>query len=276
MALKTFSKYVILLLVVAFILFPITVVFFTSFKTEVEYFNSSVFKFPKNFMNISNYIEFFIGSKFSGAFLVSMELIIASTFLNVIFGTTTAYCLNRFDFPLKKPLKFLYILSAIVPGVTLQISIYKIFAEIHLKQFAGPLAAPILIYAATDIIQIWIYLQFMEKIPVALDESAMIDGASYFRIFRTIIFPLLKPATATVIIIKSIGIYNDMYTQYLYLSGGSQRSVTTALNSYGGIYSGEPNILCAGIVLVMLPTIAIFLFMQRYVFDGITVGAIKE
>lgn len=268
-------KYVILILLAMVILFPMTMVFLTSFKTEQEYVSTSVFQLPKNFLNFQNYRDAFMGAHFLDAFGVSLKLVVISTAINVLFGTMTAYCLNRFSFPLNRFIKFFYTLSAIVPGVTLQISIYKLFAEIHLKSFAGPLAAPILIYAATDIVQIWIYLQYMEKIPVSLDESAMIDGASYFRIFRSIIFPLLMPATATVIIIKAIGVYNDMFTQYLYLTGSS-KSISTALNSYAGVFGGTSHILCAGIVIVMVPNILIFLFLQKYIFEGITVGAIKE
>jgi raffinose/stachyose/melibiose transport system permease protein len=268
-------KYAVLITLAVMILFPLTIVLLTSFKTEQEYISTSVFQLPKSFLNFDNFRDAFVGAHFLNAFIVSLKLVVISTAINVLFGTMTAYCLNRFTFPLNRVIKFLYSLSAIVPGVTLQISIYKLFAEIHLKSFAGPLAAPILIYAATDIVQIWIYLQYMEKIPVSLDESAMIDGASYFRIFRSIIFPLLMPATATVIIIKAIGVYNDMFTQYLYLTGSS-KSISTALNSYAGIFGGTSQILCAGIVLVMIPNILIFLFLQKYIFEGLTVGAIKE
>ncbi len=268
-------KYAVLAVFVFMILFPLVIVFLTSFKTEQEYINTSVFQLPKSFLNFSNYAAAFKGANFGNAFIVSIELVVFSTFLNVLFGTMTAYCLDRFEFKLNKPIRFLYTLSATVPGVTLQVSIYKMFVDIHLKSFAGPLAAPVLLYAATDIIQIWIYLQYMKQIPVSLDESAMIDGASYFRIFRTIIFPLLMPATATVIIIKSIGVYNDLFTQYLYLSG-KFNSISTALNSYAGVFGGTSHILCAGLIIVMIPTIVLFLFLQRYIFEGLTVGAIKE
>lgn len=268
-------KYVILIFFAFIVLFPITIVFLTSFKTEQEYITSSIFALPKSFLNFKNYIRAYGDAHFTSALTVSTKLVIASTFLNIIFGTMTAYCLDRFTFKLNKYIRFLYTLSAIIPGVTLQISVYKLFSEIHLKAIAGPLAAPTLIYAATDIIQIWIYLQYMSKIPVSLDESAMMDGASYFKIFKSIIFPLLMPATATVIIIKAIGVYNDLFTQYLYLSGKAN-SISTALQSYAGVMGGTSNILCAGIIIVMIPTVLIFLFMQKYIFEGLTVGAIKE
>lgn len=275
---KTISiilKYAVMAVFVFIVLFPLTIVFLTSFKTEQEYVNSSIFQLPKSFLNFSNYVAAFKGANFGSAFKVSFQLVAISTVINVLLGTMTAYCLDRFDFKLNKTIRFLYTLSAIVPGVTLQVSIYKMFVDIHLKSWAGPLAAPILLYAATDIIQIWIYLQYMKQISVSLDESAMMDGASYFRIFRSIVFPLLMPATATVIIIKSIGVYNDLFTQYLYLSG-KYNSISTALNSYAGVFGGTSHILCAGLIIVMIPTIIIFLFLQKYIFEGLTVGAIKE
>jgi multiple sugar transport system permease protein len=189
-------------------------------------------------------------------------------------GTMTAYCLDRFSFPMKNTLKFLYMLSAIVPGVTLQLSIYKLFKEIHIQDWGTQFAAPILIYAATDIVQIWIYLQFMEKIPVSLDESVKMDGGSYFRIFRSIVFPLLGPATATVIIIKAVSVYNDMFVQFLYMSSGN-RSISTMLSTFGG-RAGSRIVQNAGLVMAMVPTIVLFILMQKYIFAGITVGSVKE
>ena len=269
-----FLKYFVLIAFAFAIIFPITMVVLSSFKTDVEYVNTNAFQLPQNMLNFKNYVRFFKSANFFQALLNSGIVVFFSVLLNVLFGTMTAYCLDRFDFPMKKTLKFLYMLSAIVPGITLQLSIYKLFKEIHIQDWGGPFAAPILIYAATDIVQIWIYLQYMEKIPFSLDESVKMDGGSYLRIFTSIVFPLLGPATATVIIIKAVGVYNDMFIQFLYMSSG-HRSISTMLSTFGG-RAGSRIVQNAGLVLAMIPTVLLFILMQKHIFAGITAGSVKE
>jgi multiple sugar transport system permease protein len=135
--------------------------------------------------------------------------------------------------------------------------------------------APILLYIGADVLQIIIYLQFVGSIPRDLDESAMIEGASLFRIYRSVIFPLLAPATATLVILKTIGIYNDFYTPYLYMPSQELRVVSTAIYSFVGPNQAQLNVISAGILLIFLPTIVLFLFLQRYIFAGVVSGAVK-
>ena len=202
----------------------------------------------------------------------SVVLVALGTAGSVLLGTMITYCLSRFDFILKKYIMYMYLASAIIPGALLQVMVYKTMKILHLT---GTMGAPVLLYISTDIVQVWIYLQYFENISISLDESAMIDGASYFRIFRSIIFPLLKPATATIVILKSIMIYNDMFTQYLYMSSTKLHTITTALMAFSGQFATTFNVMAAGCVTAMLPTIIIFLALQRYIFRGITLGSVK-
>lgn len=138
------------------------------------------------------------------------------------------------------------------------------------------LGAPIVIYVASDLMQIYIYRQFISNLPVSLDESALLDGCSYFGLFTRIILPLLAPATATVIIIKAITIINDMYIPYLYMPSNKLRTLTTFLMDYANAQRGSWQTLAAGIIVVMLPTIMIYIFFQRYILAGVAAGAVKE
>ena len=111
---------------------------------------------------------------------------------------------------------------------------------------------------------------------MSLDESALLDGCGYFELFVRIIFPLLAPATATVIIIKAINIINDMYIPYLYMPKNGLRTLTTFLMNYANAQQGSWQSLAAGIIIIMLPTILIYLFFQKYILAGIAAGAVKE
>ena len=101
-----------------------------------------------------------------------------------------------------------------MPGVTTQVATFQIINGLGLYNTK---AAPILLFMGTDIIAIYIFIQFMQSIPVSLDEAAMIDGANRWTIYWRIILPLLKPAIATVVIIKGIAVYNEFYIPFLYL-----------------------------------------------------------
>lgn len=268
-----FLKYLPLSFWTLLVVFPILVVVFTAFKTDEEYVRTSALQLPSSFLNFQNYINAFKFGKFGTAFINSFILVAVSCIGNVALGTMTAYCLSRFNFRGKKILTAVYLMSAMIPSITLQVSIYPILKGMHL---IGTMYAPLLLYIGTDIIQIWIYLQFLNKIPVSLDESAMIEGASYFRIFTKIIFPMLTPATATVIILKAVSVYNDMFVQHLYMQKPSLRTVTSALMVFSGDRINAQNLMSAAIVMVMIPTVVMFIALQKYIFSGITVGAIKE
>lgn len=111
---------------------------------------------------------------------------------------------------------------------------------------------------------------------VSLDESAILDGCSYWGLFVRIIFPLLKPATVTVCIIKSITIINDMYIPYLYMPKTKLRTLTTYLMNYANAQQGSWQTLAAGIIVIMLPTVLLYIFFQKYILAGVVAGAVKE
>jgi len=266
-------SYIVLILASLIIIFPILFIVFTSFKTDSEYVSTTAFQLPQSFLNFENYYNAFTSGRFLQAFKNSVILVVVGSLGNVLLGSMTAYCLGRFDFKFRDSLKLLYVVAAAVPGTTLQVSIYMLLKKFGLT---GTMIAPILLYLSTDIVQIWIYLQYIDKISVSLDESAMLDGASYYRIFISIIFPLFTPATATVLILKSVAIYNDMFVQYLYMMGDKMRTVSTALQTFAGVSTNLQNTLSAAIIIVMLPTVIIFLLMQKKIFSGIVMGSVKE
>ena len=138
------------------------------------------------------------------------------------------------------------------------------------------MAAPIILYIGTDIISIYIFIQFLNNISYSLDESAIIDGANYFTVFFKIILPLLKPAIATVLIIKVISIYNDFYTPQLYMPSENLSVVSTSLYRFMGPYGAKWEIIFAGIVICIIPALVIFLALQKQIYAGLVNGSVKE
>src|SRR5690606_26166428 len=133
--------------------------------------------------------------------------------------------------------------------------------------------ALILLFMGTDIVSIYIFLQFLRTIPTALDEAALLDGASYFRIYRSIILPLMKPAIATVVIIKSVAIYNEFYLPFLYTPDPDQYTISMSLFTFKGPYGARYELITAGAIILIVPTLLLFLALQKYIYNGFAGGA---
>ena len=270
--LQQIVKQMICLCMVSIVLAPILLTLFAAFKTKADMVNISPLLLPPfsrvttdNFQKVLGDKYLLIGFKNTGIILVF------SIFFNVLFGTITAFILERFQFRFKN--LSLFFLGMLIPSFVTEIARFKIINGLGLYNTLG---APIVIYVASDLMQLYIYRQFISTLPVSLDESALLDGCSYFGLFTRIIFPLLAPATATVVIIKAITIINDMYIPYLYMPKNKLRTLTTFLMNYANAQQGSWQNLAAGIIIIMLPTIVIYLFFQKYILAGIAAGAVKE
>lgn len=251
---------------------PILVVFFASFKTGNEFRTTNSLALPANFFNIQNYITAFVKGKMLTGF-INTVIIMGTALLGVIlFGTMIAYVLHRFDFKLKKVIIGAFLVATLIPGVTTQVATFQVVSALGIYNTR---LAPIILYMGTDIISIYLFLQFMDSISISMDEAAMIEGASYFTIYRTVILPLLKPAITTVIIIKGVGIYNDFYTPFLYMPSSDLNVLSTALFKFKGPYAAQWEVICACIMIVLIPTIIVFLALQKYIYNGFTSGSVK-
>ncbi|MDR1642596.1 MAG: carbohydrate ABC transporter permease [Clostridiales bacterium] len=256
------------------VLGPILVTLFASVKDRGGMIKfSTLLPPPPSAWTWDNYLKVFKDKLLPVAFKNSISIIAVSIVFNILFGSVTAYCLERFEFKGRKLILALFYMGMLVPTFVAEIARFKLIQSLHLYNTLG---APIVIYIASDLMQLFIYRQFISKLPSALDESALVDGASYFRIFGQIIFPLLAPATATLIIVKAVNIINDMYIPYLYMPKNSLKTLTTFLMNYANAQQGNWNNLAAAIVIVMVPTVVIYIFFQEYIFDGISAGAVKE
>ncbi len=254
------------------VILPILLTLFAALKTRGDMVNTSPLALPEN-VTWENFKEV-LGDKYLlVGFRNTALILVISLFFNLLLGTITAFIIERFDFPFKKGVVSLFFVGMLVPTFVTEIARFKIISGIGLY---GSIGAPILIYVASDLMQLYIYRQFLSTISVSLDESALLDGCSYFQLFTKIIFPLLAPATATVAIIKSITIIYDMYIPYLYMPGNRQRTLTTFLMDYANAQQGSWQTLAAGIIVIMLPTVLIYVFLQRYILAGVAAGAVKE
>ncbi|MGN0637273.1 MAG: carbohydrate ABC transporter permease [Huintestinicola sp.] len=268
----TFLKYTILVIACLVVFIPLVVVFLGSFKNNTEFLSSNVFALPTKF-EWSNYKTAFIDGKVLLGLKNTAIIIVISCTGTIIIGTMTAYVLQRFKTVLGKVLKAAFLLATLFPSISMQVTVYRIMNSFHL---VGTMAAPIILYIGTDIVSIYIFMQFLDNISYSLDESAIIDGANYFTVFFKIILPLLRPAIATVLIIKVISIYNDFYTPQLYMPSEELSVVSTSLYRFMGPYGAKWEIIFAGIVICIIPALIIFLTLQKQIYAGLVNGSVKE
>jgi multiple sugar transport system permease protein len=255
------------------VLAPLAVVLLTSLKTPQEVADGTgALSLPHDWLNFSNYATAFTDGHMLRAFGNTAFILLFSITGTVLIGSMTAYAIDRFDFRLKKLVMALFLIATLVPGVTTQVATFQVVNSFGLFDSRW---APVLLYMGTDIVSVYIFLQFIRGIPTSLDEAARLDGANAFTIYRKIIFPMLKPAIATVVIIKGITTYNDFYIPFLYMPSEDKGTISTALFRFKGPFGAHWEDISAGAVLVILPTLLVFLFLQRYIYNGFAQGATK-
>ncbi|WP_374547806.1 carbohydrate ABC transporter permease [Streptomyces sp. DH7] len=254
------------------VLLPLVVVFLTSLKTSKEASDGGALSLPGNWLNFDNYATAFSDGHMLTAFGNTAFILLFSISGTVIIGSMTAYAIDRFRFRAKKLVMGLFLIATLVPGVTTQVATFQVINGFGLFDTRW---APILLYMGTDIVSIYIFLQFIRGIPVSLDEAARLDGANSFTVYRKVILPLLKPAIATVVIIKGITVYNDFYIPFLYMPSQELGTISTALFRFKGPFGAHWENISAGAVLVIVPTLIAFLFLQRYIYNGFAQGATK-
>ncbi|MER7399640.1 carbohydrate ABC transporter permease [Streptomyces sp. NPDC000151] len=254
------------------VLVPLVVVLLTSLKTSREVADGGALSLPGDWLNFGNYVTAFTDGKMLSAFANTALILLFSVTGTVLIGSMTAYAIDRFDFRAKKPVMALFLIATLIPGVTTQVATFQVVNSFGLF---NSLWAPILLYMGTDIVSIYIFLQFIRGIPVSLDEAARLDGANSLTIYWKIILPLLKPAIATVVIIKGITVYNDFYIPFLYMPSEDLGTISTALFRFKGPFGAHWENISAGTILVIVPTLLVFLFLQRYIYNGFAQGATK-
>ncbi|MNO77586.1 L-arabinose transport system permease protein AraQ [compost metagenome] len=265
-------KYLTLILGALAALIPIVVVFFASLKTGPEYASTGPLTLPENWLNFSNYTKAFVDGKMLLGFKNTVIIVVISILGATLTGSMMAYILSRFKFKGSKVLISMFLIATLIPGVTTQVATFQIINHLGLFNTRW---APIVMYLGTDIIAVYIFMQFLDSISESLDESAMLDGASYWTIYWRIILPLLKPAIVTVIIVKGVNIYNDFYTPFLYMPKTDLQTISTALFKFKGPYGSQWEVICAAIMIAIIPTLVVFTALQKYIYNGFSQGSVK-
>ncbi|WP_033166085.1 carbohydrate ABC transporter permease [Clostridium sp. KNHs205] len=271
--LRVLIKYASLILMAFISILPIVVCVITAFKTDSEYRSTNVMTLPESWGYFDNFQIAWQKANMNVAFFNSALVLVVVLAGSIMFGTMLAYILNRFSFPGNNLLRNLFLFATLIPGIATQVTVYQIMYKLNL---INSLPGYMILLMGADVIGIYIFIQFFENIPLSLDESAIMDGATYFGVFFKILLPLLKPAIITVMILKGVGTYNEYYMSNLYLQTKTTLvTVSTSLFTFTGPLGSQYNYICAGVLITMIPALIIFILAQKQIYSGLTNGAVK-
>ncbi|MBM7568475.1 carbohydrate ABC transporter permease [Paenibacillus sacheonensis] len=224
-------------------------------------------------LSFGAYTKAFHDMKYGHVFLNNLITTAGAVILIVLIGSSAAYTLVRRNTKFHRLVYYLFISSIIVPFQMAIVPLFKIFVKMHLM---NTLLGVILVFVFTNIaFVVFLYYSFIRTIPYQLEEAAKIDGASVFRTFVSICFPLLWPVTGTVIIIQSVAFWNDFFVQILFIVSPKYFTITRMIYANVGIFSTDWSALLPMFVLGMLPILIFYVFMQKSIISGITAGSVK-
>ncbi len=269
----TVLKYLILLLTAFIAVLPLVSCVITAFKTPEEYAGTSVMDLPNSWLYFENFVQAWKQANMGLAFRNSFIILVCVLIGAVLIGSMLAYVLSRFKFFGNGLIRNLFLFASLLPGIAMQVSVYQIMYTLG---WINSLPGYIVLMCGTDVISIYIFIQFFENISTSLDEAAIMDGCTYFGVFFRILLPLLKPAIITVMILKGVGTYNEYYTANLYLQDkNSLVTVATSLFKFTGPLGNQYNYICAGVIITMIPALIIFILCQKQIYGGLAQGAVK-
>lgn len=251
--------------------FPLYLTIVNGFKTYNEVVTSTT-AFPEvvqfqNFVTVWNQINFL------GVFMNSLIITVIAVVGILLISSMAAYQLVRRPGRLSQIIFLVILSSLIIPFQTMMIPLVKVAKDLNI---IDTLHGIILLYWGFGIpLALFLYHGFIKAVPKELEEAASIDGSGPFGIFFRILLPLLKPITTTIAILHSLWIWNDFLLPLITLSSIKNQTIPLAASVYFGQYTNEWHLAMAALTLATLPIMIFFMFMQRYIIQGITAGAVK-
>lgn len=262
----------------AWVVFPMIWVAYSSLKADAAIFRDA-FALPHlGELHTENYTHAWREARFGDYFFNSVLVTTCSVALIVMLGAMAAYALARFYHPLGKIVFWLFLAGLMLPA---QLAVVPLFFELRALGLLNSRAGLILVYTANGLpFAIFILAGFFRSLPRSLYEAAVIDGCSEWAAFWRVLLPLAKPGLVTVAIFQFIGVWKEYFFAFMLTGGdmdGSARTLPLGLAnlSIAAQYKTDYGMLFAGIMLVTIPLLLIYVALQRHIVKGIAAGALK-
>lgn len=249
---------------------PLYFLVVSSFTSQAE-IGRSPLGLPSR-ISFENYGRALEGINFFRHFYNSLLITSISVVLIVVMGSMAAYTIARQTNRLTRILRNYFLIGFMVPIQTTMLPLFLIMRNLNLlNTFQGL----IFLHSNGAIFAIFLYTGFMRAMPRDLEEAAAVDGAGVFRIFWQIVFPLMKPVTATIIIFNTIWIWNDFILGFLFLGSADKATLTMQVYNGVGQFQNDWTIMMPMLILTTLPIVVFFLIMQKRIIGGLATGSLK-
>lgn len=259
-----------LLLVSGVVLAPLLYMVLGSFKSPLEASSFSL-SLPRRWL-FRNYGDVVREGSLGRAFINSCLIAAISSALTVFLSSIASFVIARKRSRLAEFLYYFFFLGSLAP-----MQIIPTIQVLKVAHIYGSYASVILIYAALNLsFGCFLYAGLIKSVPRALDEAALMEGASLFGIFYRVIFPLLTPANVTISILIFLSIWNDINLPIYFLPDPSKWTMPLSVYGFFGRYSSSWNLVFADLALTALPVVILYLAAQKYVVSGLLAGAVKQ
>ncbi|MBT2288425.1 carbohydrate ABC transporter permease [Paenibacillus albidus] len=251
--------------------FPIFFNLMSAFKSNAEIMRDAL-AFPKG-LYLESFKYLLTETNFPQAIMNSLILTVVSIAAQVLIIPMAGYAIERRNAKWTQAV-FLYFLAGMM--IPFQAYMIPLFKELKLLGMYGSLIGPICVYVAGAVgFGCLLYTSFVKGIPREIEEAAEIDGCNRYGIFWKIVFPLLGPVTASMVVLNGLGIWNDFLMPMLVLPSGHPKTMVVEIYRYIGEFSSRWDMIFAGTAMSVIPVLIVFIFLQKYFVKGIASGATK-
>lgn len=264
-------KYIFILTIIVISIGPFLWVFLSSFKSNAEILNYSI-GWPKSF-GISNYLMAFKIAPLAQFYLNSVIVAIAGTILNLIILGMSAYVTARFDFKGKKILIGIFSLSLLIPGAAM---LQPLYLTVNALGLYDKLIGLIIVYAGFGLpASLYILSSYFQTVPKEMEESAYLDGASFIRTFVSVILPISKPGFGTAAVLQFLLCWNEFQFAITLTTGNASRTLPLALYYFKSQFASDYGVMFAATMIVIIPSVIVYILLQKQVVAGLAAGAVK-
>ncbi|WP_368497608.1 carbohydrate ABC transporter permease [Herbiconiux sp. A18JL235] len=252
-------------------IYPLLIMVITAFKPNLEVLTNPT-GLPQTW-TFDNFVTSWVEADFTNLFLNSILLTVTSMVAATFIAALASYAIVR---RVSRLGSVAYLLIAAGIFLPLQLALVPQFRVIRDLGLINNYLGVILVYIAGAIpFGVFLMAAFMRQIPKEIVEAAVVDGAGYFTLFRTIYLPLARPAIATFWVLQGVGIWNDYLVPQLLLTDPTKRTLTTGVLYFKAQYLADWGNIMAAVLIMSLPILLIFIFAQRYFVSGLYAGAVK-
>lgn len=278
----TFGIHAFLIAMAILWLFPVLWAVYIALRTFGDTTLNGYVSFPRT-LTLQNFFDAWTQGDLLRNYIQTLAIVIPGVILTILIASMVAYACSRFSWRFNRAILMLFVAGNLLPQQVIIVPLYSLYLALPLPSFLSDngvlydqLIGILLIHVVFQMgFCIFVLSNYMKTLSKEITEAGLVDGASVLRIWWSIILPLCRPAIAALATLEFTFIYNDFFWGLLLIEKGDKRPITSALNNLQGQFFTNYNLLAACAVLVAIPTIVVYILLQKQFVRGLTLGSTK-